>query len=142
MIYDYYGKIFKMRFKQFKLTETVTSDLCSSFSDLMGALSRMLNVTEQTIVQVEDQDSAAESKLESMMSDAQKLERTVQDLLDQVEFIKNSDVRGKRRSLVSKGWRFKTTVNVFHIIIFHMKLTASAPINKRLAPKHGLRSRF
>uniref|UniRef100_A0A7N6F8A9 Laminin, beta 1a n=1 Tax=Anabas testudineus TaxID=64144 RepID=A0A7N6F8A9_ANATE len=44
-------------------------------------------------------DSAAESKLESMMSDAQKLERTVQDLLDQVEFIKNSDVRGARDSI-------------------------------------------
>lgn len=69
--------------------------MCLSYSDLMGALSHMLNLTEQTLLQVEDQDSAAETKLDSVMSDAQKLERTVQELLDQVEFIKNSDIRGK-----------------------------------------------
>jgi len=62
----------------------------------MGALSRGLNHTEQTLVQLEDEDSAAETKLKSVTSDAQKLERTVQDLLDQVEFIKNSDINGER----------------------------------------------
>lgn len=67
-----------------------------SFSDLMGALSRMLNQTEQTLVQVEDLDSAAQTKLDSVTSDTQKLERTVQELLDQVEFMKNSDIRGER----------------------------------------------
>lgn len=55
----------------------------------------MLNHTEQTLVQVEDQDSTAETKMNYLMSDAQKLERTVQELLDQVELIKNSDIRGK-----------------------------------------------
>lgn len=50
-----------------------------------------------------DQDSAAETKLDSMMLDAQKLEQTVRELLDQVEFIKNSDVRGKRWSEVGDG---------------------------------------
>uniref|UniRef100_A0A7N9AT11 Laminin, beta 1a n=1 Tax=Mastacembelus armatus TaxID=205130 RepID=A0A7N9AT11_9TELE len=44
-------------------------------------------------------DSAAESKLDSVTSDAQKLERTVQELLDQVEFIKNSDIRGATDSI-------------------------------------------
>lgn len=66
-----------------------------SFSDLMGALSQMLNQTEQTLVQVEDLESAAQNKLDSLTSDTQKLERTVQELLDQVEFIKNSDIRGE-----------------------------------------------
>lgn len=67
-----------------------------SFSDLMGALNQMLNQTEQTLVQVEDLDSAAQTKLDSVTSDTQKLERTVQELLDQVEFMKNSDIRGER----------------------------------------------
>ncbi len=74
----------------------MTSDLCVSLSDLMAALSQMLNHTEQTLLQVEDANSAAQTKLDSVMSDAQKLERTVQELLDQVEFIKNSDIRGER----------------------------------------------
>lgn len=74
----------------------MTSDLCVSLSDLMGALSRMLNQTEQTLVQVEDLDSAAETKLNSVTLDAQKLEQTVQELLDQVEFVKNSDIRGEK----------------------------------------------
>lgn len=65
------------------------------FSDLMGDLSRMLNQTEETLVQVEDLDSAAQTKLDSVTSDAQKLERTVGELLDHVEFIKNSDIRGE-----------------------------------------------
>lgn len=66
-----------------------------SLSDLLGELSQMLNQTEQTLVQSRDSDSAAQTKLDSLTSDSQKLERTVQELLDQVEFIKNSDIRGK-----------------------------------------------
>ncbi|KAK9516043.1 hypothetical protein VZT92_024005 [Zoarces viviparus] len=78
---------------------TETQELLQQASDLMGALSRMLNHTERTLVQVEDEDSAAETKLNSVMSDAQKLERTVQELLDQVEFMKNSDIRGATDSV-------------------------------------------
>lgn len=66
-----------------------------SLSDLVGELSQMLNQTEQTLVHFRDSDSAAQTKLDSLTSDSQKLERTVQELLDQVEFIKNSDIRGK-----------------------------------------------
>lgn len=65
------------------------------FSDLMGDLSQRLNQTQETLVQVKDLDSAAQTKLDSVTSDAQKLERTVGELLDQVEFIKNSDIRGE-----------------------------------------------
>lgn len=74
-------------------------DLLQQTSDLMGALSQMLNHTEQTLVTVEDSDLAAETKLDSVMEDAQKLERTVRELLDQVEFIKNSDIRGATDSV-------------------------------------------
>uniref|UniRef100_A0A7N9AYV8 Laminin, beta 1a n=1 Tax=Mastacembelus armatus TaxID=205130 RepID=A0A7N9AYV8_9TELE len=90
------GINFNTRLRQVK---AVTSDLSLSHSDLIGALSQMLNHTEETLGQVEDQDSAAESKLDSVTSDAQKLERTVQELLDQVEFIKNSDIRGATDSI-------------------------------------------
>uniref|UniRef100_A0A672H048 Laminin subunit beta-1-like n=1 Tax=Salarias fasciatus TaxID=181472 RepID=A0A672H048_SALFA len=57
----------------------------------LGEIQQLLR---QTLVQVQDQDSAAETKLDSLKSDAQKLERTVQELLDQLELVKNSDVRG------------------------------------------------
>lgn len=55
----------------------------------------MLNQTEDTVLQVEDLDSTARTKLDFVTSDTQKLERTVQELLDQVEFMKNSDIRGQ-----------------------------------------------
>nr|XP_040019155.1 laminin subunit beta-1a [Gasterosteus aculeatus aculeatus] len=76
-----------------------TQELLQQASDLMGTLSQMLNHTERTLVQVEDQDSVVETKLDSVMSDAQKLERTVKELMDQVEFIKNSDIRGATDSI-------------------------------------------
>ncbi|XP_070762831.1 laminin subunit beta-1a [Enoplosus armatus] len=78
---------------------TEIQELLQQASDLMGALTRMLNHTEHTLVKVEDSDSAVEAKLDSVTSDAQKLERTVQELLDQVEFIKNSDIRGATDSV-------------------------------------------
>ncbi|XP_031735242.1 laminin subunit beta-1-like, partial [Anarrhichthys ocellatus] len=78
---------------------TETQELLQQASDLMGALSQMLNHTERTLVQVEGEDSAAEPKLNSVMSDAQKLERMVQELLDQIEFMKNSDIRGATDSV-------------------------------------------
>ncbi|XP_024655178.2 laminin subunit beta-1a [Maylandia zebra] len=78
---------------------TEIQELLQEASDLMGALSHTLNLTEQTLVQVEDLDSAAGTKLDTVMSEAQKLEGTVQELLDQVEFIKNSDIRGATDSI-------------------------------------------
>lgn len=56
----------------------------------------MLNSTEEKLVQLEDAAAAADTKLGPLTADAQKLERTVKELLDQVEFIKNSDIRGKK----------------------------------------------
>ncbi|KAM7003159.1 laminin subunit beta-1-like isoform 1-T1 [Tautogolabrus adspersus] len=78
---------------------TEIQELLQQTSDLIGALSQMLNHTEQTLVQLEDLDLTAEGKLDSVILDSQKLERTVQELLDQVEFIKNSDIRGATDSV-------------------------------------------
>ncbi|KAF0040712.1 hypothetical protein F2P81_006610 [Scophthalmus maximus] len=78
---------------------TEIQHLLQQASDLMRALSQTLNHTEQTLVQTEELDSSAETKLDSVTSDAQKLEGTVQELMDQVEFIKNSDIRGATDSI-------------------------------------------
>uniref|UniRef100_A0A3Q0T4T9 Laminin, beta 1a n=1 Tax=Amphilophus citrinellus TaxID=61819 RepID=A0A3Q0T4T9_AMPCI len=61
--------------------------------------SQPLTEIQELLQEVEDLDSAAETKLDSVTSETQKLERTVQELLDQVEFIKNSDIRGATDSI-------------------------------------------
>ncbi|KAM4734289.1 laminin subunit beta-1a [Anableps anableps] len=78
---------------------TEVQNLLQQASDLMAALSQTVNNTEETLDLVAEQDSGVKTKLDSVMSDAQKLERTVQELLDQVEFIKNSDIRGATDSI-------------------------------------------
>ena len=65
-----------------------------SLSDLMAELGEKLNQTEESLALVKAEDNSTNSKLDALRDDAQKLQRTVQDLLDQVEFIKNSDIRG------------------------------------------------
>ncbi|MEQ2178688.1 hypothetical protein GOODEAATRI_016687 [Goodea atripinnis] len=83
---------------------TEVQNLLQQASDLMAALSQTMNNTEETLDLVGEQDSGIKTKLDSVTSDAQKLERTVQELLDQVEFIKNSDIRGKKLYLKAH-WR-------------------------------------
>jgi len=63
----------------------------------MAELSEKLNQTEEFLDLVRSEDNGTNSKLDPLQDDAQKLQRTVQELLDQVEFIKNSDIRGKNR---------------------------------------------
>lgn len=63
--------------------------------DLMEKMSNKLNLTEEALAQVSSDDNSTNTKLDSLKEDAQKLDRTVKELLDQVELIKNSDVRGK-----------------------------------------------
>ncbi|KAM9854867.1 laminin subunit beta-1a [Aulostomus maculatus] len=74
-------------------------ELLHQASDLMSVLSKALNHTEQTVAQVQEGDSSVDHKLDSVIADAQKLERTVQELLVQVEFMKNSDIRGATDSV-------------------------------------------
>ena len=64
-------------------------------SDLMSEMSNKLNQTEETLSQITKEENGTDTKLDALREDAQKLERTVKELLDQVEFIKNSDIRGK-----------------------------------------------
>ncbi|XP_068168110.1 laminin subunit beta-1a [Antennarius striatus] len=78
---------------------TEIQGLLQQASDLMGSVSQMLNHTEESLAQVEDADSAAQTKLDTLMSDTQKLEQTVQELLEHVEYIKNSDIRGATDSV-------------------------------------------
>ena len=61
----------------------------------MSEMSNKLNHTEETLSQITKEDNSTDTKLDALREDAQKLERTVKELLDQVEFIKNSDIRGK-----------------------------------------------
>lgn len=61
---------------------------------LMTEMNEKLNQTEELMSQISD--NSTDSKLEALSEEAQKLQRTVKDLQDQVEFMKNSDVRGKQ----------------------------------------------
>uniref|UniRef100_A0A667Z6H2 Laminin, beta 1a n=1 Tax=Myripristis murdjan TaxID=586833 RepID=A0A667Z6H2_9TELE len=74
-------------------------ELLEQATDLMSELSAKLNQTEEMLVQVTVEDNITDTKLDALREDAQKLERTVQELLDQVEFIKNSDIRGATDSI-------------------------------------------
>lgn len=61
----------------------------------MEKMSNKLNLTEEALAQVSSDDNSTNTKLDSLKEDTQKLDRTVKDLLDQVDFIKNTDIRGK-----------------------------------------------
>ncbi|XP_030221443.1 laminin subunit beta-1a isoform X1 [Gadus morhua] len=73
--------------------------LLQQATDLMAELGEKLNQTEESLALVKAEDNSTNSKLDALRDDAQKLQRTVQDLLDQVEFIKNSDIRGATDSV-------------------------------------------
>uniref|UniRef100_A0A8C7MW21 Laminin subunit beta 1 n=1 Tax=Oncorhynchus kisutch TaxID=8019 RepID=A0A8C7MW21_ONCKI len=63
-------------------------------------LSEIQQLLEQeALAQVSSDDNSTNTKLDSLKEDAQKLDRTVKELLDQVELIKNSDVRGATDSV-------------------------------------------
>ncbi|XP_035645885.1 laminin subunit beta-1-like [Oncorhynchus keta] len=73
--------------------------LLEQATDLMEEMSNKLNLTEEALAQVSSDDNSTNTKLDSLKEDAQKLDRTVKELLDQVELIKNSDVRGATDSV-------------------------------------------
>ncbi|KAM8861455.1 laminin subunit beta-1a [Synchiropus picturatus] len=74
-------------------------ELLQQTRDLVGVLGQNLNQTEQTLDQVLKDGSNVDTKLDVVMSDAKKLEQTVQDLLNQVQFIKNSNIKGASDSI-------------------------------------------
>lgn len=59
----------------------------------MTEMNEKLNQTKELLSQISE--NSTDSKLETLSEEAQKLQRTVKDLQDQVEFMKNSDVRGE-----------------------------------------------
>lgn len=63
--------------------------------DLVSGMTNKLNVTEEALEKVSQENNVTDTKLDALREDAQKLERTAKELLEQVEFVKNSDVRGK-----------------------------------------------
>uniref|UniRef100_A0A4W4F2Y4 Laminin subunit beta-2 n=1 Tax=Electrophorus electricus TaxID=8005 RepID=A0A4W4F2Y4_ELEEL len=66
---------------------------------LMGELNDKLNQTEELMSQISADSNSTETKLEAFSEETQKLQRTVKELQNQVEFMKNSDVRGASASM-------------------------------------------
>uniref|UniRef100_A0AAY4BRF8 Laminin subunit beta-1 n=1 Tax=Denticeps clupeoides TaxID=299321 RepID=A0AAY4BRF8_9TELE len=78
---------------------TEIQQLLEQATDLVGELINKLNVTEETLSKTSLENNSTDTKLDSLSEDAQKLERTIKDLQEQVEIIKNSDVRGAADSI-------------------------------------------
>ncbi|MCI4381846.1 hypothetical protein PGIGA_G00256700 [Pangasianodon gigas] len=76
---------------------TEIQSLVEQATSMMAEMNEKLNQTEGLLSQISD--NSTDSKLETLSEEAQKLQRTVKDLQDQVEFIKNSDVRGALDSM-------------------------------------------
>lgn len=66
---------------------------------LMAEMNKNLNLTEDTLSEISTDNNSTVIKLNSLKEEAEKLKETVKDLQEQVEFVKNSDVRGARASV-------------------------------------------
>ncbi|XP_041966049.1 laminin subunit beta-1a [Alosa sapidissima] len=73
--------------------------LLEQATDLVSEMTNKLNLTEEALDKVSLENNVTDTKLEALKEDAQKLERTAKELLEQVEFVKNSDVRGATDSI-------------------------------------------
>uniref|UniRef100_A0A8C6NUB5 Laminin subunit beta 1 n=1 Tax=Nothobranchius furzeri TaxID=105023 RepID=A0A8C6NUB5_NOTFU len=82
------------------LDQNPASEPQTEIHDLMASLNQTLDNTEETLFLADKQNSDIKNKLQLVTSDAQKLEQTVQELLDQVELIKNSNIRGATDSVI------------------------------------------
>lgn len=71
-----------------------------SSRSLVAEMNEKLNQTEELLSQISE--NSTDSKLEALSEEAQKLQRTVKDLQDQVEFMKNSDVRGEQHCIFQR----------------------------------------
>lgn len=61
----------------------------------MAEMNTNLNLTEETLSEISFDNNSTDTKLKSLKEEAQKLKETVKDLQEQVEFVKNSDIRGE-----------------------------------------------
>ncbi|KAL2093323.1 hypothetical protein ACEWY4_010635 [Coilia grayii] len=78
---------------------TEIQHLLEQTTDLVSEMSNKLNLTEEALSRASQEGNVTDTKLEALREDAQKLERTAKELLEQVEFVKNSDVRGATDSI-------------------------------------------
>uniref|UniRef100_A0A4W5RII2 Laminin, beta 1a n=1 Tax=Hucho hucho TaxID=62062 RepID=A0A4W5RII2_9TELE len=81
------------------LAQNPATQPLSEIQQLLEQATNKLNLTEEALAQVSSDDNSTNTKLDSLKEDTQKLDRTVKELLDQVELIKNSDVRGATDSV-------------------------------------------
>ncbi|XP_062373562.1 laminin subunit beta-1b [Sardina pilchardus] len=68
-------------------------------TELVAYLSRSLNVTELTLEVLSEEHNRTGAKLEELEVEAAKLHQTVRDVQDQVEQVKNSNIRGASDSI-------------------------------------------
>uniref|UniRef100_A0A8D0CDK1 Laminin, beta 1a n=1 Tax=Scleropages formosus TaxID=113540 RepID=A0A8D0CDK1_SCLFO len=62
-------------------------------------LAEIHELLEQTVAQISKDNNSTDYKLFAIQEDAQKLESTIRDLWDLVDFVKNSNVRGAMESI-------------------------------------------
>lgn len=78
----------------------------------MAEMNEKLNQTEELLSQISD--NSTDSKLEALSDEAQKLQRTVKDLQNQVQFMKNSDVRGEQHCISQRHWLLLILLNILN----------------------------
>ncbi|KAL2102594.1 hypothetical protein ACEWY4_001762 [Coilia grayii] len=76
-----------------------TQNLLQEARDLVAYLSRSLNVSELTLDAVSGDHNRTQSKMADLEKEAARLQETVKDTQDQVERIKNSNIRGATDSI-------------------------------------------
>nr|XP_015207975.1 PREDICTED: laminin subunit beta-1 [Lepisosteus oculatus] len=74
-------------------------DLLENAKKVIIEVTEKINSTEGTLSETSANKNSTNSKLDALKEDAQNLEKSVKDLLGQVELIKNSDVRGASDSV-------------------------------------------
>ncbi|KAL4656758.1 laminin subunit beta-1-like isoform X1 [Arapaima gigas] len=78
---------------------TEIQELLEQATQLVTEMKNRLNTTEEILSQTSMDSNSTDIKLDSLTEDAQNLDKMVKKLQDQVEFVKNSDVRGAMDSI-------------------------------------------
>ncbi|XP_031419989.1 LOW QUALITY PROTEIN: laminin subunit beta-1a [Clupea harengus] len=78
---------------------TEIQHLMEQATDLVRDMTNRLNLTEEALSRSSLDNNVTDTKLEALKEDAHKLELTAKELLEHVEFVKNSDVRGATDSI-------------------------------------------
>lgn len=87
----------------------------------MSYLSGELNTTEETLNLLHKDANVTRSTLDTLTDEAKMLELSVQDLIQQVHLIKNSNIQGEKPDCWRKTTRFKLT----ELILFNRETYCS-----------------